>query len=148
MSKRFGRNQKRKARNEIARLSRELDLAITGGFARATGRWPALDPLIGIPIFVETLDAEDGFSISRTTKLRFLLTDYSEKKGVLYHMAYSGAVEWRGVVWRVAKFQPTSSDTFMQDQIIELELEAIGDRDERRPVTRSYFPTYNGKLAA
>lgn len=133
MSKRFGRNQKRQARDEIARLRRELDLAITGGFAPARGRYQSLDDFVEAYLEVDVREIEDTYTIRREASIRFVPIGRSEYKTMIYASAYSGLVEWRGVVWQIMMpHRVEISEVFYDAEVVEFDLRAIGDRDSAR----------------
>jgi hypothetical protein len=140
MAKRYGRNQKRHHREEIEALKASLHLAITGGFAPATGHPDAfqLDKAIGVPISVEIKDMEDGFTIRREATLTFAPHNRCEVKKAMIHMSYSGLVEWRGILWQAApKWQVDPGRAFFDMGVMEIELRAIETRDSRRPLSTS-----------
>ena len=119
-------------------LKADLHLAITGGFAPATGRKAAirLDEMIGVPIAVEIRDFEDGFAIRREAMIRFSPHTRSEVKKALYHLAYSGLVEWRGILWQLAPgYQCDPQESYFDMAVMEIELRAIGTHDSRRKLT-------------
>jgi len=149
LSKRYGRNQKRRDREEIARLRKELDLAITGGFARARPGDMALEDFIGTPISIDINDSEDGFTITRKAVIRALPASRTGTKSLCYHVAYSGFVAWRGIRWitRMPHLMDPAG-AYYDAEVIEIELQALGDRDDRQPIARPHFRTVTGRLAA
>lgn len=151
MSKRYGRNQKRRHIHEIDRLEREiarLEDEAKGGFAKASGLYQNLDLMLGPIISTNIEDIENGFTKRRTADIHFFLTPTVFKK-LQYAMAYSmDTVEWRGIVWNIRECSINGRDPFNQsaiagDDTCDIKLEAIGSRDQR-----SSFPYASRKIAA
>lgn len=133
MSKHYGRNQRRRHREEIARLEQELRLAITGGFAPATGRHQNLDEFVTTFISVDLREIEDAFTIRREATIRFVPEGKSEYKTLVYASAYSGLVEWRGIVWQIVMpHRVEATESFYDAEVVEFDLRAIGHRDSAR----------------
>jgi hypothetical protein len=103
---RYGRNQKRKLGAEIARLEQALHLAITGGFSPAKGRHQSLDEFVEVYLEVDVREIEDAFTIRREASIRFVPVGRSEYKTMIYTSAYSGLIEWRGIVWQISDAAP------------------------------------------
>lgn len=136
MSARYGRNKRRKHLNEIALLKAELHLAITGGYQPATGKHRSLDKLVAGYLEVDVRETEDERSIRREATIRLIPTSPDELKAMLYHSAYSGYVEWRGIVWAIMMPHIAEFDVhYYGSEIVTIELRAIGARDSnRKPV--------------
>lgn len=146
MSKRYGRNQKRRHIHEIERLERALDRAITGGFARARPGDLTLDELVDYFVSIDINDREDGFTIQRTAEVRFAPASRDAVKKIVYHTAYSGFLAWRGIRWIVR--MPHLVDpagAFYDIEVLGFELQALGDRDDRRPIAKPHMPTIDIK---
>lgn len=131
MSRRYGRNQRRKHHAEIARLQQELDHAQTRGFQPATGQFPKLEDLIGTSIIsMRDNTTEDGFTARREAEIEFYVECYEKLKKLQYHYAYSGAVEWKGITWQL-QIPEMNVGMFRDASIASVTLLALGRRNYR-----------------
>lgn len=95
MSKRFGRNQRRKLRDLVNYLERKL----AGGWMRASGRYPAIEVLCGSALSIEVTERRDRYRASKEAEVCVYLNSDS-----LFRIAnedYRPLVEFDGGVWRL-----------------------------------------------
>ena len=128
MSKRFGRNQKRKLLSEIARLKQEVDNATIalivqqmGEYAPATGCYPSLSSLVDHIGDREVTNSRRRGQIRRSARV----TVWTSDCGYRLMDAMYGLVEWEGICWKV-ETRSVCYDHYDHSPEIELELEAIG----------------------
>ena len=93
--KRFGRNQRRKLREQIATLEEKL----YGPYQRASGRFPELRSLTDAFLDVEITDYDSRREKSKEAVIEAMLP-YSGRS-LLDHRVSDTPVEFEGFVWRI-----------------------------------------------
>ncbi|ARK07501.1 hypothetical protein LAV_00126 [Sphingobium phage Lacusarx] len=154
MSKRFGRNQKRKLLAEITNLKTEVDNATIALIVQQTGEWlrageghgVALDTLVDFIGEKEVTNSQRRGMRRRTASLTVWARDGGE---ALYRNAYN-LVEWEGICWRLnlAEFDTSiASDHYVMmcanEMEIGLKLEAISSAKVHQPY--SYLLTSSNR---
>jgi hypothetical protein len=137
MSARFGRNQKRRLKAEIASLrsditikSAALQYATSFIYEPATGKWQSLTSF-GYVVEQVITDEQSYRQCSRRA-IVILKVSAEQMKRFEYLISYRGYVEWEGVVWevrepfRMGKFLWRSVNEPRSDAQIEVELAAVG----------------------
>ena len=125
MGKRYGRNQRRQHREEIARLQQELDLAKHGDWRRADGRYPSLEGLAVTVLEREVTDIETHRLRRRFAKLMIHGSDYRKLTEVY---GYNAFVEWEGIVWSMCAIDFDGMRGYRGYDQMEIDLEALGQR--------------------
>lgn len=136
MASRFGRNQKRRLNETIARLQAErdaalvlLDYAQNGEWRRATERGVKALTDFGVVTNCKIIDEDPDYRgmIRRRAEITLFATDYG--KALDYFSCYSGLVGFRGIAWKISTTnfnQRYEGGIRLRDEQIEIELEAIG----------------------
>jgi hypothetical protein len=137
VSSRFGRNQKRRLKAEIASLrsdittkSAALQYAQSFIYEPATGKWQALTSF-GY-VVEQVITDEQTYRQCNRRAIVILKVTAEQMKRFEYLLSYRGYVEWEGVVWevmsppRLGKFPWRSINEPRSDAQIEVALVAVG----------------------
>lgn len=137
MAKRFGRNQRRQLREQIASLEERtasLEHALFGEWERATGRYPALSDF-GLVMEHEVRSSTTDRRIEKRAELRIYIGNADLRKwGDL--IQNRPTVEWGGFAWILDSIGRNSlHHDFLESQYLDVELVAFASRKRSKKTT-------------
>jgi hypothetical protein len=130
MSKRFGRNQRRRLREEVARLTLTKDSAIAAMAIMDIGPWlpatPKIARLEDLCLYFKEIEVTESMTyrgIRRKARVSLIIDDATFRR---LNDAHYSSVAWRGIQWRMDAVDYDHYRGLREENEIEIDLDAIG----------------------